>query len=138
MKKITKEQMLDAIKGSSGIITVIQRKITNSIGEHLSWATTRKYIEKWKETQEAYKEEKEVILDIAEQNIYAEIVNKKDVALSKWYLATKGKDRGYNPNPTLQLTNTDPLNINLVGDMATAEELAASSTVEIPEYNDEQ
>ena len=81
-------------------------------------------------------EEKEIILDIAEQNIYAEIVERKDVALSKWYLATKGKDRGYNPNPTIQLGNVDPLNINILGDTATAEELEASSTVEVAEYDE--
>lgn len=136
MKKITKAQMLKCIRNSNGIVTKIQRKLIEEIGENVSWATTQKYIDKWKETQEACKEEKEVILDIAEQNIYVEIVNKKDVSLSKWYLATKGKDRGYNPNPTIQLGNVDPLNINLLGDTATTEELEASSTVEVAEYDE--
>ena len=128
--------MLAAIKNSNGIVTKIQRKLIAMLGENIAWETTRKNIDKWKETQEAYKEEKEIILDIAEQNIYAEIVERKDVALSKWYLATKGKDRGYNPNPTIQLGNVDPLNINILGDTATAEELEASSTVEVAEYDE--
>jgi hypothetical protein len=54
-----------------------------------------------------------------------------DTATSKWYLRMKGKERGYEDTAQLQLDNTDPLRIDLSGDLMTAQELAASPEVEI-------
>ena len=129
--KITKEQMLEAIRGSNGIVTNIQRRLEGIIEESISWDTTEKYIHKWEETETALKSEKEAMLDMAEHNILRDIVERHDVGTSKWYLRMKGKERGYEDTAQLQLDNTDPLRIDLSGDLMTAQELAASPEVEI-------
>lgn len=128
--KITKEQLLQAIEGSQGLVSKIQRKLEAILGEKISWDTTEKWIHKWEDTETAVKNEKESMLDIAENNIYKEMVN-GDTATSKWYLRMKGKERGYEDTAKLQLDGTDPLNINLTGETMTAEELANSGDVEI-------
>ncbi len=128
--KITKDQMLEAIHGSQGLVSKIQRKLEAILGEKISWDTTEKWIHKWHEGEAAVKNEKEAMLDIAEINIFKDMVN-GDTATSKWYLRMKGKERGYEDTPTIQLTNEDPLRIDLTGDLMTAEELVASGEVEI-------
>lgn len=128
--KITKEQMLEAIQGSQGLVSKIQRKLEAILGEKISWDTTEKWIHKWEEAETAVKNEKEAMLDIAENNIFKDMVN-GDTATSKWYLRMKGKERGYEDTAQLQLDNTDPLRIDLSGDLMTAQELAASDEVEI-------
>jgi len=127
---VTKEQLLQAIEGSQGLVSKIQRKLEAAIGEKICWDTVDKLVHKWEETETAVKAEKEAMLDIAENNIFKEMVN-GDTATSKWYLRMKGKDRGYEDSTKLELDGTDPLNINLTGDTMTAEELAKSADVEI-------
>ena len=128
--KITKEQMLEAIQGSNGLVSKIQRKLEAILGQKISWDTTEKWIHKWEEAETAVKNEKEAMLDIAENNIFKDMVN-GDTATSKWYLRMKGKERGYEDTPTIQLANDDPLNINLSGTTASAEDLAGSPMVEV-------
>ncbi|MBQ1776582.1 MAG: hypothetical protein IIZ93_00350 [Acidaminococcaceae bacterium] len=128
---ITKEQMLEAIRGSNGITTNVQRKLEAARGEKISWDTTQKYIDKWDETRTAVKSEKEAMLDYAEHNILRDIVERHDVGTSKWYLKMKGKERGYEDTPTIQLANEDPLNINLTGDTMSAEDLKESADIEV-------
>ncbi len=128
--KITKEQMLEAIQGSQGLVSKIQRKLEAILGEKISWDTTEKWIHKWEEAETAVKNEKEAMLDIAENNIFKDMVN-GDTATSKWYLRMKGKERGYEDTPVIKLDNEDPLNINLTGNMESAESLAESAMVEI-------
>ena len=128
---ITKEQMLEAIRGSNGITTNVQRKLEAARGEKISWDTTQKYIDKWDETRTAVKSEKEAMLDYAEHNILRDIVERHDVGTSKWYLKMKGKERGYEDTPTIQIANEDPLNINLTGDTMTAEALKESADIEV-------
>lgn len=128
--KITQEQMLEAIQGSQGLVSKIQRKLEAILGEKISWDTTEKWIHKWEEAETAVKNEKEAMLDIAENNIFKDMV-KGDTATSKWYLRMKGKERGYEDTPVIKLDNEDPLNINLTGDTMSADELAESAMVEI-------
>lgn len=130
MKKLTKEQMLGAIKNSQGLISKIQRKLETATGETWSWETVERYTHKWKEAELAIREEKESMLDIAENNIYKEIVS-GDTGTSKWFLKMKGKERGYIETQELQLAKADPLNINLGGELFSADELAKCSGVEI-------
>ena len=127
---VTKEQLLEAIEGSQGLVSKIQRKLMAAIGEKISWDAVDRLVHKYPEAEEAVKAEKEAMLDIAENNIFKDMVN-GDTATSKWYLRMKGKERGYEDTPTIQLANEDPLRIDLTGDLMTAEELAASDEVEI-------
>lgn len=134
-KKIKKEEMLKAIQGSGAIISKIQKKLQKARNENISWATTKANIEKWPETKKAYDEEKESVLDFAENNIQEAIILEKDKQMSKWYLMMKGKDRGYEQNNTLQLANDEPLNINFEG--MTREQLKVADNVEIGGLNEE-
>ena len=136
MKKITKEQFLECIKGSQGLLSKVQKKLQAATGETWSWETVRNYVDKWEEAQEAIKAEKEAMLDIAENNIFRDMVN-GDVGTSKWYLRMKGKERGYEDTPVIKLDNEDPLNINLTGEMESAESLAESAMVEIGNAEEE-
>lgn len=128
--KITKEQMLAAIQGSQGLVSKIQRKLEAILGEKISWDTTAKWVHKWQETETAVKNEKEAMLDIAENNIFKEMAN-GDTATSKWYLRMKGKERGYEDTPTIQLDNSDPLRIDITGEPLSAEDLASSADIEV-------
>lgn len=130
-KDITKAQMLEAIRGSNGIVTNIKRRLEAIRGERICWDTVDKYIHKWEETETALKSEKEEMLDMAEHNILRDIVERHDVGTSKWYLRMKGKERGYEDTPTIQLANEDPLRIDLTGETMTAEELQNSPDIEV-------
>ena len=130
-KKITQEQMLEAIKGSQGLVSKIQRRLEEITREPWnSWETVERYIHKWESCEQAIRAEKEAMLDLAENNIFKELA-RGDTATSKWYLRMKGKERGYEDTPTIQLANDDPLNINLSGTTASAEDLAGSPMVEV-------
>jgi hypothetical protein len=128
--KITKEQMLEAIQGSQGLVSKIQRKLEAILGEKISWDTTEKWIHKWEEAETAVKNEKEAMLDIAENNIFKDMVN-GDTATSKWYLRMKGKERGYEDTPTIQMASDDPIKIDISGEPMSAEDLAGSADIEV-------
>lgn len=130
-KDITKAQMLEAIRGSNGIVTNIQRRLEAVRGERISWDTTEKYIHKWEETETALKSEKEAMLDMAEHNILRDIVERHDVGTSKWYLKMKGKERGYEDTPTIQMASDDPIKIDISGEPMSAEDLAGSADIEV-------
>lgn len=127
---ISKEQLLKAIEGSQGLVTKIQKKLEAARGEKICWDTVNKLINKYEETQNAVKAEKEAMLDLAENNIFRDMAN-GDVGTSKWYLKMKGKERGYEDVPTIQLDNTDPLKIDISGDTLSPEALADSSDIEV-------
>lgn len=135
-KKITQEQMLEAIKNSQGLISKVQQHLKAIIGEKVCWDTVEKYVHKWETTEAAIKAEKEAMLDVAENQIFKELLN-GDTATAKWYLKMKGKERGYEETPTLRLDNGEPLNINLSGsgDM-TKDELIRAGNVEIGGMDD--
>lgn len=128
--KITKEQMLEAIQGSQGLVTNIRRKLEALLGEKISWDTTEKWTHKWPEAEQAIRNEKETMLDVAEYNVHKEMIN-GDLATSKWYLRMKGKERGYEDTPTIQVSNDDPLKIDISGEPMSAEDLAGSADIEV-------
>jgi hypothetical protein len=128
--KITKEQMLEAIQGSQGLVTNIRRKLEALLGEKISWDTTEKWTHKWQEAEQAIRNEKETMLDVAEYNVHKEMIN-GDLATSKWYLRMKGKERGYEDTPTIQVANDDPLKIDISGEPMSAEDLADSADIEV-------
>ena len=127
---ITKKDMLEAIKGSQGLITKIQKHLEEMKGTKICWDTVSKYCHMWEECEAAIKAEKEAMLDLAENNIFKEL-SAGDSKTSKWYLRMKGKERGYVETQEIQMANTDPLNINLGGTTQTAKELLNSSMVEV-------
>lgn len=82
------QQFIDAIPGSGGIISVI----ANRVG--CAWHTAQKYILQYPTVQAAYADETESIVDLAESTVF-KAIRDGDVGAAKWYLQTKGKQRGY-------------------------------------------
>ena len=82
------QTVLDAISGSGAIMSTIAKRL------NCGWATARSYVQRWEETQQAYEDEEQTILDMAESTLYQAIRN-NDVQAAKWVLSTKGKARGF-------------------------------------------
>lgn len=127
---IKKGQVLNAIKGSYGIVLTVAKKLG------CESRTAKKLIDRWEETRAAFEDEGDHILDISENQVYKAVLE-GDIATAKWILSRKGKHRGWNEDNTLKLSNAEPLNINLGGEMMTAEQIMEAGHVEIPEYDED-
>ena len=128
---IPKETVLEAIKGSAGLITTIQKRLCAAMERNIGWTCTKEYTEKWEETREAMEAERQTTLDVAEGTIVKELYG-NNVEVAKWYLRMKGKERGYIETQEVLNKNPDPLNINLNGDTIDAETLKESADIEVP------
>jgi len=84
----TAEQFIKAIPGTGGIVSLIAKKVG------CTWHTARKYIDRYATVQQAWRDECEAVLDLAETQAIGAI-RKGDPQMVRWYLATKGKQRGY-------------------------------------------
>lgn len=87
-EKASVRKIIKAIPGTNGLISAIAIKL----GVH--YRTVLRYRDQNESVRQAIEEEKEKMLDTAESNIHREI-QKGDMDTSKWFLARKGKDRGY-------------------------------------------
>jgi hypothetical protein len=84
----TAAQFIKAIEGSAGIVTTIAKRVG------CAWNTAKKYINKMPTVRRAYQDECEAILDLAETKLLSAI-NEGDGIMIRYYLSTKGKQRGY-------------------------------------------
>lgn len=100
MGRPSKETILAAIKGSGGVMSTIAKKLK------VDWHTAKSYVNSSEETKQAYQNEEEWILDIADAKLY-ENVKQGDLAAIKWLQATKGKKRGYVEKSELGFTNKE-------------------------------
>jgi hypothetical protein len=82
------KDFIKAIAGSGGIISVIARRVG------CNWSTAKKYIDDYATVNEAYYNECQSVLDLAESTVLQNIKDGNS-ADAKWYLARKGKLRGY-------------------------------------------
>lgn len=87
-RHLTERMMLRAIKDSHGILSIIARRC------RASPTTVKKSLELYPIVKQAYLDECDRILDIAEDKVLASIMN-NDITTAKWYLTNKGKERGY-------------------------------------------
>lgn len=87
-EKASLRKIIKAIPGTNGLISAIAIKL----GVH--YRTVLRYRDQNESVRQAIEEEKEKMLDTAETNIHKEI-QKGDIDTSKWFLARKGKERGY-------------------------------------------
>ena len=154
--KLTYKVLSEAIENTQGNISKIQRKLAAN-GIKAAWHTINHALLKPKEhfyywldcapndevrakrekqleelTARFY-DEQETMLDVAESGLMEAVLAKEPWAI-KFALTTKGKKRGYDTTPTIKIDDTDPLNINLQGDLMTAADLTASQNVEVPDY----
>lgn len=88
MKPVKKKEILKAIKGSGGVLTVIADKL------EIHRQTVANCRDKWKEVKDRIEEEREKITDKAEHNIIKRVVQ-EDIEISKWWLKTIGSNRGF-------------------------------------------
>ena len=93
-KKILKEHdLIEAIKDSRGFISTIAARL------HVDWHTVDDAIKASEKAQRAIKDEEETTLDLVEGKALSKI-NDGDGAMIRFYLATKGKKRGYTYDET--------------------------------------
>ena len=115
-KKIVKEkELLAAIVDSRGFYSVIAERLG------VAWATVKSAIEESSAAQLAIKAEEEKTLDFVEGKAIARI-KADDGAMIRFYLATKGKKRGYTYDEKMEADETaEDSNINVVFDTPDAE-----------------
>ncbi|GIV53470.1 MAG: hypothetical protein KatS3mg038_3991 [Candidatus Kapaibacterium sp.] len=98
MKGYTKQQVLEAITQSRGIVNLVAQRLG------CAWATARTYIEKWEETKRAMECEREVMLDELECKLL-ELALAGDVGAAKWYLSRMGRHRGWGDDVAINTGN---------------------------------
>lgn len=115
-KKIVKEkELLAAIVGSRGFYSVIAERLG------VAWATVKSAIEESSAAKLAIQAEEEKTLDFVEGKAIARI-KADDGAMIRFYLATKGKKRGYTYDEKLETDESaEDNNINVVCDTPDAE-----------------
>lgn len=87
-KKVKENDLLEAIKGSRGFYSTIAARL------HVNWHAVENAVRDSVAAQEAIKAEEETTLDFVEGKAIQRI-NDGDGAMIRFYLATKGKRRGY-------------------------------------------
>lgn len=86
--KYTVEQVVEAIKDTGGIKTEVCQRL------NCGRRTIYLYIDRFPEIKEAFEEEEEKVLDMAESSLFAMIQN-GDLTAIFYYLNNKGRRRGY-------------------------------------------
>ena len=113
----TAKQFINAIPGTGGIVSTIADRVG------CKWHTARKYIEEYPTIKDAYNEEIERVIDLAEgvliQNIQiaarqAKAGHEVDTGDVKWFLSRKAKSRGYVERQEVTGANAEPLTIKWV------------------------
>ena len=115
-KRIVKEkELLAAIEGCRGIISTVAARL------HVGWHTAERAINDSEKAREAMSDEEETTLDFVEGKAIQRI-NEGDGAMIRFYLATKGKKRGFTYDEKLEADETaEDNNINVVCDTPDAE-----------------
>ena len=103
------EEVLEAIEESGGIVSTVQEKLKRVADDgRCSWLTADRYIKKWKETKEAFRSEREKLMDLAEQ-VIVEKLTESDVDTAKWVLGKLGKSRGYGDSKVIGVVDMSNL-----------------------------
>ena len=105
-RNFTKKAVLKAIKDSYGVVGTIATRL------NCEWATAKRYIDKWPETQQAVLDEREGYLDLTE-NACIERIKQGDGQMIRFVLATVGKKRGYGTEETPADTAGDDTAVNI-------------------------
>lgn len=79
-KGYRKDEVLEAISNSGGIMTTVQQRLGCK-----SWETARKYVEKWADTREAWETENCHTDDLA-QSVVIKDIQGGNVQTAKWWL----------------------------------------------------
>ena len=96
--RFTVDQFIAAIVDSGGIISTIAKRVG------CSWHWAKRFIDNHPSLLEAYNDETEKVLDVAESVLIKSIQN-GDTQDAKWLLSKKGKKRGYIDSIDLSIRN---------------------------------
>lgn len=96
--RFTQAQFLKAILQSGGVIASIAKEVG------CDWHTAKIYIDKHPAIRQAYINETETTLDLAEHGLHT-LIQQKDFQAIKFYLSTKGKGRGYRDEKSVDVTS---------------------------------
>ena len=114
-KRIKEKDLLAAIEDSNGFVTTIAARL------HCSWHAADNAIKASAAALQAIKDEEEKTLDFVEGKAIKKI-NEGDGAMIRFYLATKGKKRGFTYEEKLEADETaEDNNINVICDTPDAE-----------------
>lgn len=114
-KSIKEKDLLAAIENSNGFVTTIAARL------HCSWHAADNAIKASALALQAIKDEEEKTLDFVEGKAINKI-NEGDGAMIRFYLATKGKKRGYTYDEKLETDESaEDSNINVICDTPDAE-----------------
>lgn len=103
----TAEQFIKAIPGSGGIISTIARRVG------CGWHTARDYVDKHPSVKQAYDDECEAVLDLAESKTI-KAIEAGDMQTVRYYLSTKGRKRGYVERQEITGENGGPVTLRVV------------------------
>ena len=114
-KSIKEKDLLAAIEDSNGFVTTIAARL------HCSWHAADNAIKASAAAIQAIKDEEEKTLDFVEGKAIKKI-NEDDGAMIRFYLATKGKKRGFSYDEKLDADESaEDSNINVICDTPDAE-----------------
>ena len=114
-KSIKEKDLLAAIEDSNGFVTTIAARL------HCSWHAADNAIKASALALQAIKDEEEKTLDFVEGKAIKKI-NEGDGAMIRFYLATKGKKRGFTYDEKMETDESaEDSNINVVCDTPDAE-----------------
>ena len=109
-KSIKEKDLLAAIEDSNGFVTTIAARL------HCSWHAADNAIKASALALQAIKDEEEKTLDFVEGKAITKI-NEGDGAMIRFYLATKGKKRGFTYDEKMEADETaEDNNINVICD----------------------
>lgn len=109
-KSIKEKDLLAAIEDSQGFVTTIAARL------HCSWHAADNAIKASALALQAIKDEEEKTLDFVEGKAIKRI-NEGDGAMIRFYLATKGKKRGYTYDEKLEADESaEDNNVNVICD----------------------
>ena len=109
-KSIKEKDLLAAIEDSNGFVTTIAARL------HCSWHAADNAIKASAAAMQAIKDEEEKTLDFVEGKAIKKI-NEGDGSMIRFYLATKGKKRGYTYDEKLEADESaEDNNVNVICD----------------------
>ena len=109
-KSIKEKDLLAAIEDSNGFVTTIAARL------HCSWHAADNAIKASPAAIQAIKDEEEKTLDFVEGKAITKI-NEGDGAMIRFYLATKGKKRGFTYDEKLEADDSaEDNNVNVICD----------------------
>ena len=97
-----KEEMLDALERSLGIVSTAAKMVDIARGTHYNW------LKEDADYKKAVESISDSVLDFAESHLY-KLVKEGNPAATIFFLKTKGKKRGYIERQEIEVTEKKPL-----------------------------